>query len=773
MLERQSNAAITLDNLSASHRRLEITCVNEPAKLRREIVRTLEKAIEDGGEKNEAALGTMTARLAALVSSVGLLARQFRVVESLVFTMISERQRRITEAHPGTYDWLFEEANNKTPGNPVISVLDWLRACNGTYWVSGKAGSGKSTLMKYFYNHEHTLTTLRIWAGKKQLVTAGFFFWYAGTDMQKSQQGLLQTLLYNVLRQNPALVPLVCKPRWDDPSETNVSNPYWSLAELLDAFSRLATQSVASARFCFFIDGLDEYEGDHTEVIRILDKLASNDDIKICFSSRPWNVFERNYGDNQGQKLELEKLTQGDIRRFVKEKLYDDPRFQELKARDSRYDDLVKEIACKACGVFLWVFLVVRSLRRGLTNEDTIVELQERLRALPTDLEEFFRRMLDSIEGLYHKQAARLYLMRFSHPGILSIMTVSYFDEDDPFFALGAPIALWSLEEIRERCTRTRVRVMARCTDLLEVSPVSKDGELADSRVDFLHRTVHDFVQTQNIHNLLTQRAGATFNTNLFLCNSTLSQMKRLNLRYKSHDNRFDSLLDSFMYHVSQMEIKDSYENATIIDELDQTIRVIRNTYPPDYNPRLFSPINVSARYPENWLITEAMKRHWYRYLSNSPDKLRTLTKKRCPDGLPPLYVALQCHNDAEADPRIISLLLRLGASPNSSVGTLGTGTIWESYLGEMVSKKMVSKKILSGEERRARVEIIEELLLHGADPALGDSFVFRDIISQFATSEELAHLEDVRLGKLTQNNPLYQMRKWLPWKILNKSFGS
>ena len=54
-------------------------------------------------------------------------------------------------------------------------------------------------------------------------------------------------------------------------------------------------------------------------MIRILNKLASNDDIEVCFSSHPWNVFETRYGDNYGKKLKLEKLTQGDIRRFVKE----------------------------------------------------------------------------------------------------------------------------------------------------------------------------------------------------------------------------------------------------------------------------------------------------------------------------------------------------------------------------------------------------------------------------------------------------------------------
>lgn len=161
----------------------------------------------------------------------------------------------------------------------------------------------------------------------------------------------------------------MCKSRWDDSNETHVFDPYWSLPKLLNAFYRLATQSVRSARLCFFVEGLDEYEGDHTEVIRILNKLASDDDIKVCFSSRPWNVFEKRYGDNYGKKLELEKLTQGDIRRFVKEELFDNPRSQELKARDARYDDLVKEIAYKACGVFLWVFLVVRSHSHRAVSE--------------------------------------------------------------------------------------------------------------------------------------------------------------------------------------------------------------------------------------------------------------------------------------------------------------------------------------------------------------------------------------------------------------------
>ena len=61
--------------------------------------------------------------------------------------------------------------------------------------------------MKYLHSHEDTFTALRSWAGEKEMVTVRHFFWYAGTDMQKSELGLLQTLLYNVPWQSPASTP--------------------------------------------------------------------------------------------------------------------------------------------------------------------------------------------------------------------------------------------------------------------------------------------------------------------------------------------------------------------------------------------------------------------------------------------------------------------------------------------------------------------------------------------------------------------------------------
>ena len=137
----------------------------------------------------------------------------------------------------------------------------------------------------------------------------------------------------------------------------------WTLTELSNAFNRLKMQTLDSTKFWFFIDGLDEYEGDHTELIALVKYFASSSDIKICFSCRPWNVFEQAYGDNAGLKLRLQDLTHGDITCFVTEKLAEEPQFRRLKAEDNRYGNLVNEIVERVHGVFcgysLWYCLSV------------------------------------------------------------------------------------------------------------------------------------------------------------------------------------------------------------------------------------------------------------------------------------------------------------------------------------------------------------------------------------------------------------------------------
>jgi hypothetical protein len=140
--------------------------------------------------------------------------------------------------------------------------------------------------------------------------------------------------------------------------------------------------------------------------------------------------------------LKLKDFTRDDIKRFAEDRLGENSHFKALQASDPRYQCLLEEIVDAAQGVFLWVFLVVRSLLRGLTNADTISELQRRLRVLPSDLEQFFRHILDTTEEVYQERAAQYFLVENQANGPLSPMTYSFVDEEDPDFALLCPSLL-------------------------------------------------------------------------------------------------------------------------------------------------------------------------------------------------------------------------------------------------------------------------------------------------------------------------------------------
>jgi len=91
----------------------------------------------------------------------------------------------------------------------------FLRSRNGSahprmFWVSGKPGSRKSTLMKCLTTNEETRRLLQEWAQDGQLVIATFFLWNAAkTSLQKTQQDLLRSLLYQILRQSPEAIKQV------------------------------------------------------------------------------------------------------------------------------------------------------------------------------------------------------------------------------------------------------------------------------------------------------------------------------------------------------------------------------------------------------------------------------------------------------------------------------------------------------------------------------------------------------------------------------------
>lgn len=112
-----------------------------------------------------------------------------------------------------------------------VSFQYWYVSSNCTLKTS--IGSGKSTLMKYLYDHKDTIRYLQRWSRNARLVKASFYFWNPGEGMQKSLEGLLQSLLYHVLHACPDLAPNLCSERWNSQQPQSIdSSASWTLAEL-------------------------------------------------------------------------------------------------------------------------------------------------------------------------------------------------------------------------------------------------------------------------------------------------------------------------------------------------------------------------------------------------------------------------------------------------------------------------------------------------------------------------------------------------------------
>ena len=95
------------------------------------------------------------------------------VLDSLHFSEMNMRQDEIKDAHKQTFQWIF----NQSDEGSWYNFHDWLSKKGGFYWICGKAGSGKSTLMRFIDNDERTSDCCRGWAEEERHFRAAYFFW--------------------------------------------------------------------------------------------------------------------------------------------------------------------------------------------------------------------------------------------------------------------------------------------------------------------------------------------------------------------------------------------------------------------------------------------------------------------------------------------------------------------------------------------------------------------------------------------------------------------
>ncbi|KAK3319990.1 hypothetical protein B0T19DRAFT_276631 [Cercophora scortea] len=452
-------------------------------------------------------------RIMELVNNANLEARQRqRILAALSSSATDERYVEIVEPFPETFAYMLDDDEQLLRTHPdlKISFKEWLLRGEGIFHISGKPGAGKSTLMKMLCEDERTADALTTWAGPtRKLVFAKFFFWKYGTTPQRSLQGFYRAILREVLLHCPDLLSSLFPGHQNisvDMSSKDVEPGFNQLLELVNDVNH------TNYRFCFFIDGLDEFEENvviHSDLVATLQRWADNSkgNIKLCVSSRELPAFRRL---PIAQKIRLQLLTQHDIELFVHGQLVTLEEFQELRSEggdaEEQCDDFFRELVSKAEGVFLWVSIVVRSLRKGLIdNGDSIYKLRQKLDLIPSDLDKFFQYMLEAIELPYRKDAYATFAvaMKLAKSGrfnSLSLLRYSFLFDwlENPRFHEKVSLRHLTSRGLDLRLDKAVDRLGARCNSLLEIQRLEnskyKNEPTHRDIVKFIHRSAPDWL---------------------------------------------------------------------------------------------------------------------------------------------------------------------------------------------------------------------------------------------------------------------------------------
>lgn len=612
------------------------------------------------------------------------------IVDSLYFDRIEERISQIPEAYQNTYKWIYEAP----PAGPSISWSDfdmWLRKDEDRpYWITGKPGAGKSTLVRYLFDNDRTRSKLTTWASGRRLLIAKYFFWSDGTTLQNSQSGLLQSLLHDLLTQAPELVRHTVPRRWRICRLNRAISAAWPNNELLEALKALFEAALDNFRICIFIDGLDEFRGNNSEqeaLIKLVQEISALPNVKVCISSRPWNIFEDAFA--ACPRLILQRLTGKDLQIYVNGKLSENPLFQKLQ--QSHKEDsakIVRQIIQKAEGVFLWVFLAVRMISDGLRDGDTTQELLQHINEIPSDLEKFYEKIFSTIEPRHRGEASDMITLLISNYSLFSMMCMSFLREA-PGFWEHIPFEAVDEDTIRRRGEETRRRINSRCKGMLEVRLMEKEALFTGERVVFLHRTLMEFFDEGPGNGLLQKFSEEHLTANFFLCESFLAQIKMAR-----SENQFDilDLLRSFYFEAEEAYRDVPAATEKLIDEMDVLLRHHDAELQRLGSPRNFSGTSFSEIW-NNWgawncsFLSIAVVQNNYDYVSQ---KLRNKPHlSRMPGGRPLLDFALfptdMRRSCLAGKSDIARVILEQGADPND---LFDGQTIWHHFV-EMVSTEV------------------------------------------------------------------------------------
>ena len=268
--------------------------------------------------------------------------------------------------------------------------MDWLKCDAKVFWIAGKPASGKSTLVNYVANHYKTRELMEEALGQDPIIAKFFFDFRAKDGIENNFEGLRRSLLYQILTTSRTLAAQV----WEHFGIKRLDDQIILASAGIFEFVLQKNNQL----LLFFIEGLDEYQGDKPELLDFIDRITRFN-VKVCLSSRyekPFTITFRYLT----LKFRMDILNEPDIRAHAVRTFE-----AVLKPPDERQREMLARaagtIAKVSAGVFLWarfaISQVLNQVYRGHAIEDNW--LQGMIAAISPDLEEVYARIIQSMEA--------------------------------------------------------------------------------------------------------------------------------------------------------------------------------------------------------------------------------------------------------------------------------------------------------------------------------------------------------------------------------------
>ena len=442
-----------------------------------------------------------------------------RVLSIFRLQAMDSREENIEEAQQDTFRWILEGCSNDmwdwivlnldlstgTSQKDPWSLQEWLAQHSGIFRISGKPGSGKSTLMKMLVSHPRCNDLLNRWADQSILLKFKFFAFKAGNKSQRSMQGFLQSVIYQLLEHDESLIRKI----FDQPEQKvmlqldgfkgfpdQAGGRMYPLSELLKVWTAFKSAASNTTRAILFLDGLDEFGEDMMPVLRFVEEVSSSGWMKVIIAARDLQAFDDHLGN---RKILLHEWTKFDIQQIVYKALYSHEAVRiRMHTEPKAFESLMDRILQSAEGVIIWVKTVVASLLDGFRDGDTADELRSRLRKMPTEIFRLYRSILDELSPDHLREALSILKYVRAYSSLVSFPTVEKLIQSRSY-ARAEPewVIEWmnSSDSLRSSLVDTmQRRIRSRCSHFLSIKLLDWD-EGQYNVIDILHRSVEDFLE--------------------------------------------------------------------------------------------------------------------------------------------------------------------------------------------------------------------------------------------------------------------------------------